>query len=186
MLTHRGEERAKEPALPPGGASVGQAEIVFFTFDRAFGAGAGVLMQLPERGVSGDEGVPAIVVLRIGIDDAAIWGSGTTVGKEGTGGEVRRFLGGGQRTTPLDAAAVGTETRAFHRAVEQTYRDALFQAQWTRVGEMVLVTRVEWDNERGVPALRGEMVETPGIVRGIEGDHAVRQGTGFAGVKEGG
>jgi hypothetical protein len=94
VLTHRGQDSTEEPAFPPRCAGVGQVEIVLFAFDRAFGAGAGVLMQLPESGVSGDERMPAIVLLGVGIDDAALRGSGAAVGEEGTGGEGGRFLRG--------------------------------------------------------------------------------------------
>ena len=38
----------------------------------ALGAGAGILVALPEGAIPGDEGMQAVVFLGIGVDDAAI------------------------------------------------------------------------------------------------------------------
>ncbi|NIN65005.1 MAG: hypothetical protein GTO63_09950, partial [Anaerolineae bacterium] len=66
------QEDAKEPAVTASGARLEEKKVVLFAFDRAFGARACILVYLPEGALSGDEGVQPIVLLGIGVDDAAI------------------------------------------------------------------------------------------------------------------
>ena len=56
MLAHRGQHEAEKPAGPASGASLQEMEVILFSFDRAFSAGASVLMEEPEGAVSGNEG----------------------------------------------------------------------------------------------------------------------------------
>ena len=72
VLAHSSQYDAKEPTVATSGARLEEEEVVLFALDRAFGAGAHVLVALPESAFSGDEGVQAIVLLGIGVDDAAI------------------------------------------------------------------------------------------------------------------
>ena len=72
VLAHGSEHDAKEPAVTSSGACLEEGEVTLFALDRAFGTGTSILVALPERGISGDESVQAIVLLGIGIDDAAI------------------------------------------------------------------------------------------------------------------
>ena len=72
MLTHSGESQAEEPAVAARGTSLEQMKVVLFALDRAFGAGAHVLVALPESAFPGDESMESIVLLGIGVDDAAI------------------------------------------------------------------------------------------------------------------
>ncbi len=95
VLAHCGEHHAEEPAVAAGGVRLQEVEVVLLAFDRAFGAGAGVLMALPEVAVSGDQGMEAIVLLGVGVDDATVGGIGATVGEVRARGEGRGFLGSG-------------------------------------------------------------------------------------------
>ena len=72
VLAHSGQHDAKEPPVTSSGARLREKEVTLFAFDRAFGTGACILVALPESTLSGDEGVQAVVLLGIGIDDAAI------------------------------------------------------------------------------------------------------------------
>jgi len=72
VLAHSGQEDTKEPAVAASGACLEKQKVILFAFDRAFGARACILVYLPESAVSGDEGVQAIVLLGISIDDTAV------------------------------------------------------------------------------------------------------------------
>ena len=72
MLAHSSEHDAKEPAVTSSGTCLEEEEVSFFALDRAFSTGTSILVALPERAISGDEGVQAVVLLGIGIDDAAV------------------------------------------------------------------------------------------------------------------
>ena len=72
VLAHCGQDDTKEPAVATSSARLKQKKVILFAFDRAFGARACILVYLPEGAVSGDESVQAIVLLGIGIDDAAV------------------------------------------------------------------------------------------------------------------
>lgn len=72
VLAHGGQHEPEEPTVTPGGAGLKQMEIVLLALDRAFGAGAGILMALPKVTIPGDEGMESVVLLRIGVDDSAV------------------------------------------------------------------------------------------------------------------
>ena len=74
VLAHGGEHDPEEPAIAASGAGLKEMEIVLLAFDRAFGTGAGVFVEVPEVAISGDESVEAIFLLGIGVEDAAVGG----------------------------------------------------------------------------------------------------------------
>jgi hypothetical protein len=186
MLTHSGEDNAKEPAVAARGAGLGEMAIVFLAFDGAFGTRTGVIVELPEGGISRDKSMPAIVTLGIGIDDAAVGGVRTAIGEERTGGQGGSFLGGSQGTTPLDTTAVGTKACAFHGAVGEAEGNALDQTEGAGIGKVVLVAGINGDDEGRVPALGGEMIEAPSVMSGIQGGDTEGKAAGFAGMEESG
>jgi hypothetical protein len=104
-----------------------QVKIVLFAFNGAFGARTGITVALPEGSIAGEEGVEAVVFMRVGIDDPAIRRARAAVIKEGTAGQVISFLGGGQGTTPFEAEAVRTEAPVGHRSVGRTDGDRAFE-----------------------------------------------------------
>ena len=72
VLAHSSQHDAEEPSVTAGGTRLEEREVVLFALDGTFGAGACILVGLPERAISGDEGVQAVVLVGIGVDDAAI------------------------------------------------------------------------------------------------------------------
>lgn len=76
MLVDGSYEAAEGPSVERAGAHAVDAEVLFFSFDGAFGTGAVVGVGLPEGGVSGDGGAQARVGLWIGVDGASIGGRG--------------------------------------------------------------------------------------------------------------
>ena len=72
VLAHRGEHGAEKPTVSASGTGLKEHKVVLFAFDGAFGAGARIFVTLPERTVPGDEGMQAIVLLGVSVDDAAI------------------------------------------------------------------------------------------------------------------
>ena len=71
MLTHSGKDDAEEPTVTASGASLKENKVVLFALNGAFGTRACLLVALPERTLPGDERMQAIVLLWVGIDDAA-------------------------------------------------------------------------------------------------------------------
>ena len=114
VLAHGGQDEAKEPAFTASGAGLEKQKVVFFAFDRAFGAGASIEVCLPEVAFSGDESMQTVVLLGIGVEDAAIGRRRAVVGEVRAGVEVGCLLGSGQGAAPLDAPAVGTEAPQRH------------------------------------------------------------------------
>ena len=57
VLTHSSEHDTEKPTVPAGGTGQQEHKVVLFAFDGAFGAGASILVTLPERTVPGDEGM---------------------------------------------------------------------------------------------------------------------------------
>ena len=127
MLAHGGQHQAKEPAIPASGLGLEQVEVVLFTFDGAFGAGAGIAVTVPEVTVSRDEGMEAIVFLGIGVDDPPIGRTGTAIVEERASSQLWGLFGGSEGTTPFDAEAVGTEAPVGHGLVGQANRHAAFE-----------------------------------------------------------
>ena len=72
VLAHGSEDDTEEPAVAASGAGFEEMEIVLLTLDGAFGTGAGVFVKVPEVAISGNQGVEAIVLLGVGVDDAAV------------------------------------------------------------------------------------------------------------------
>ncbi len=72
VLAHSGQDDAKEPAVTASGARLEEEEVVLLALDRAFGTRACILVALPVCASSGDEGMQAIVLLGIGVDDTTI------------------------------------------------------------------------------------------------------------------
>ena len=95
MLTHSGQDQAKEPAFSASGLGQQEVKVVLFAFDRAFGTRAGITVALPEVTISGDQGMKPIVLLGIGVNDPSVRGSGTAVGKKRAVGQGWRLFGGG-------------------------------------------------------------------------------------------
>ncbi len=93
MLTHSSQHQAKEPTATTSGASLQETEVILLALDGALGARAGVFMRLPKVAISRNECVQAIVLLRIGVDDAAIGRIGAAIGKMGARGNRRGFPG---------------------------------------------------------------------------------------------
>ena len=72
VLAHGGQHEPEEPAITTSGAGLEQVEVILLPLDRAFSAGAGILMALPKVTIPGYEGMEAVVLLEVGIDDPAI------------------------------------------------------------------------------------------------------------------
>jgi hypothetical protein len=122
-----------------------ESEVILLALDGAFGTRARVLVRVPKVTVSRDERVKAIVFLWIGVDDAPVRRIRTAVGKVGTRGERRSFLGSGQGAAPLDAQAIGAEAGSFHWETGGTYGDIIFETQRASISQVVLVTFIEVD-----------------------------------------
>lgn len=103
MLAHSSQHQAEEPTGTTGSSGLQESEVILLAFDGAFGTGARVLMGVPEVAISRDERVQAIVLLRVGVDDASVGRIGAVIGKVGARGKRRGFLGSGQWAAPLDA-----------------------------------------------------------------------------------
>jgi len=56
MLVDGSHEAAKGPSVERAGAHVVESEVVFLSFDGAFGTGAALLMGVPQGSVSRDRG----------------------------------------------------------------------------------------------------------------------------------
>ena len=186
VLTAGGQSETEEPAVAARGASQKQVEVVLFAFDGTFSTGASVSVKLPKDTVSRDGGVQAIIVFGIGIDDAAIGRGRAVVGKVWTGVQVRRFFGGGEGATPFDAQAVVAEASEFHGAVGDTDGDALLESQRAGVVQMALVTLVEWNDQRHVPALGSQAEIADDIVGRIQRGSLERPAQAFPPLIEGG
>ena len=72
MLAHGGQHEPEEPAVTASGAGLKQEEVILLALDRAFGAGAGILVALPKVTIPGDEGMESVILLGIGVDDPAV------------------------------------------------------------------------------------------------------------------
>ena len=72
MLAYGSQHDAEEPPVAASGTRLEEQEVVLFALDGTFGARACILVNLPEGTVSGDEGVEAIVLLGIGVEDTTI------------------------------------------------------------------------------------------------------------------
>jgi hypothetical protein len=163
-----------------------ESEVTLLALDGAFSTGAGVLMRLPKVAISRDEGVQAIVLLWVGVDDAAIRRIGAAVGKKATRGKRRGFSGSSQRTAPLDAQAIGAEAGPFHRETSGTDGDMLFESQRTSISQVVLVALIEGDNEGHTPTGSGQTEVANGIVGSIQGSSLDRESKGLPRVVESG
>ena len=128
MLAHGGESKAEEPAVAASGTSLKQVKVVLFTLDRAFSRGTGVGVKLPEVAVSRDAGVQAVILLGIGVDDAAVGRARAPVAKKWTSVERGCLGGSGQGASPLDTQAVIAEASLFHRQASGTDGNAIVQA----------------------------------------------------------
>ena len=84
MLATGSQDDAEEPALPASGFGLKQVKVVLFAFDGAFGTRAGITMAMEKVAVSRDEGMKAVILLGIGIDDPTIGRARTAIVKEGT------------------------------------------------------------------------------------------------------
>jgi hypothetical protein len=184
VLTHSREHDAEEPAVAASGVSLKEMEIVLLAFDGAFGTGAGVFVEVPEVAVSGDERVEAIVLLGVGVDDAAVGRARTVRGEVRTGGEVWSLLGSGQGAAPFEAQAVGTEAPMLHGQANLADGDTFFQPQGTGVAQVILVALVERNDEGHVPALSGQTKETQGIVGRIQRSGLGAEAEDFPGAIE--
>ena len=182
VLTASGQDQAKEPALPTSGLGLKQEKVILFTFDGAFGTGAGVFVEVPEVAISGDESVAAIVLLGIGVEDAAIGRVRTVLCEVRTRGDVRGFLGGGQGAAPFEAQAVGAEAPALHGQASLADGDASFEPQGTGVAQVVLVALVEGYDEGHMPALSSQAKEPQRIVGRIQGSGLEEEAEGFTGA----
>ena len=146
-----------------------KTEVVLLALDGALGTRAGVLVRLPKVTISRDEGVQAIVLLWVGVDDAAIRRIGAAVGKKGTRGKRRGFPGSSQRAAPLDTQAIIAEASAFHRKTSGADGDIIFESQRASISEIVLVALIERDDEGHTPTSSGQAEVANGIVSGIQG-----------------
>ena len=72
VLTHSGQHDTKEPAVAACGARTEQLKVTFLALDRTLSTGATLGVKLPQVTIPRDEGVQAVVVLRIGVDDATV------------------------------------------------------------------------------------------------------------------
>jgi len=87
VVTHNSQHHAKEPPVTASGAGLQESEVTLLALDGALSTRASVLMRLPKMAVSRDEGVQAIVLLWVGVDDASVGRIGTAVGKVRARGE---------------------------------------------------------------------------------------------------
>jgi hypothetical protein len=186
MLTHSSEHQAKEPTVATSGACLQEREIKLLALDGALGTRASVLMRLPKVAISRDEGVKAIVFLRVGVDDASVGRIGTAVGKEWARGEGRGFLGSGQGAAPLDAQAIIAEASVFHWKTSNTDGNVIFKSQRAGISQIVLVALIEGDDEGHAPTSRGETEVSNGIVGGIQGGSPDRESKSLTSVVESG
>ena len=186
MLTHSSQHQAKEPPVTASGAGLQESEVTLLALDGALSTRAGVLMRLPKVTISRDEGVQAIVLLRVGVDDAAIRRIGAAVGKKGTRGKRRGFPGSSQRTAPLDAQAIIAEASLFHRETSGTDRDVFFKSQGASISQVALVALIEGDDEGHTPTGSGQTEVANGIVGSIQGSSLDRESKGLPGVVESG
>ena len=143
MLTHCSKDEPEEPAFAARSACLTQAEVKFFAFDGAFGAGAGVLVTLAKRAIPGNEGVHAVVFLGIGVDDPVIERIRTILAKVRAGSQRGSLFGGGQGTAPLEAQTVRAKARTVHRLFGQADGDTFFETQGSCVFQVALVALVE-------------------------------------------
>ena len=162
-----------------------EAEVALLSFDRALGTRASVHMRLPKFTVSWDECVKAIVLLRVGVDDAAIRRIGTAVGKMGARGDRRSFPGSSQRATPLDAQAIRAKAILFHRKIGCTDGNVFFKSQGASISQVVPVALIERDDEGHTPTGSGQAEVPNGIVSSIQGSSLDRKPTGLSCVVEG-
>jgi hypothetical protein len=72
VLAHSGQDDTKEPAFTASGVGLEKQKVVLFAFDGTFGARSSIEVYLPEVAGSRDEGMQAVVLLRIGVEHAAI------------------------------------------------------------------------------------------------------------------
>ena len=182
VLTHGGEHDAEEPAVAASGAGLKEMEIVLLAFDGAFGTGAGVFVEVPEVAISGDESVEAIVLLGIGVEDAAVGRVRTVLGEVRTSGDVRGFLGGGQGAAPFETQAVWAEAPVLHGQAGLADGDSFFEPQGTGIAQVALVAFVEGYDEGHMPALSSQAEEPQGIVGRIEGSGMEEEAEAFTGT----
>lgn len=168
VLAHRGQHDAEKPTVPTSSFGVEQVKVILFAFDGAFGTRAGIAVTLPEVRVSGDEGVEAVVLFGVGIDDPTVGRAGAAVIEKGAVSERIAFPGGSQRAAPLDAHAVRAEAPAEHRFISGTEGSSIFKTQGAGIFEVVFVAFIEGDNQSHVPLFSGQAIESQGIVGFIE------------------
>ena len=72
VLAHSSQHQAEEPSVTASSASMEKVKVILLALDGAFGAGAGILVTLPEVAISGDDGMETVVFLGIGVDDTTI------------------------------------------------------------------------------------------------------------------
>ncbi len=116
-----------------------------------------------QRTLLGDESMEAIVLLGIGVEDAAVGRVRTVLGEVRTRGDVRGFLGGGQGAAPFETQAVGAEAPALHGQAGRADGDTFFEPQGTGIGQVGLVAFVEGYNKGHMPALSSQAKEPQGI-----------------------
>jgi hypothetical protein len=163
-----------------------ETEVILLALDGALGTRARVLMGLPEVSISGDERVEAIVLRRIGVDDAAIRGIRATIGEEGARGKGRGLAGSRQGAAPLDAQAIRAEASAYHGAISGTDGDMSFDPQGASISGAVLVALIERDDEGHTPASSRQAEVADGIVGRVQGGDADGETKGLASMVEGG
>ena len=111
----------------------------------------------------------AVILLRVGVDNASIRRARAAVGKVWTGGQVGRLLGNSQGTARLDAQAVRTKAAAFHRFFGRTDGHAVIEPQRASIAQVTFVTFIEGNDERHMPALGSQAEQADGIVGSIKG-----------------
>ena len=163
-----------------------ETEVILLALDGALGTRARVLMRLPKVAISRDERVKAIVLLWVGVDDAAIGRIGATIGEMGARGKRRGFPGSSQRAAPLDAQAIIAEASPSHWETSGTDRDVFLESQGASISQVVLVTLIEGDDESRTPTSSRQTEVPNGIVGGIQGSNLDGEPTGFPSVVEGG
>ena len=163
-----------------------ESEVTLLALDGAFSTRAGILVRVPKVAISGDEGVQAIVLLWVGVDDAAIRRIGAAVGKKSTRGKRRGFPGSSQRTAPLDAQAIIAEASLFHGETSGTDGDMLFESQRASILQVTLVALIEGDDEGHTPTGSGQTEIANGIVGSIQGSSLDRESKGLPRVVESG
>ena len=72
VLTHSSQYGAEEPAVTTGGTNMKQAVVVLLTLEGTLGTRTALSVAKPKVTMPGDKGVQAIVLGRIGIDDATV------------------------------------------------------------------------------------------------------------------